>query len=400
MTGTIKSKSDYEAALADLEALIDLDPDDGTPEADRLAVLKILVQEYEAKEFPRSLPDPIRAIQFRMEQQNLTQRDLVPYIGSRSKVSEVLAGKRALTLSMIRALHSGLGIPAGVLLQNQEAADRDAAAIEWRRFPLREMIARGWVRGRLCNVRDRAEEIAQRFFTDLPSCTDVVAVYRTTGHVRSARAMDRYALVAWTARVLIRSEQDPPDTKYSRGAVTLQFMREVAHLSPEDNGPLLAQDFLKRHGISLIVERELPRTYLDGAAIMVPLARPVIGLSLRHDRIDNFWFTLMHELAHISLHVEGDATNFYDDLEIENQGDPREQEADRLAGEALIPESEWARSPASRLRSGQAAEHLAKRLRIHPAIVAGRMRFHFRSYRILSQLVGHGEVRKLFEDAD
>jgi HTH-type transcriptional regulator/antitoxin HigA len=124
MIKIIKSEPAYKAALAAIEKLIDLDPDVGTPEADRLELLALLVQDYESKTVKMTLPDPIAAIKFRMEQQNLTQQDLVPFIGSRSKVSEVLSRKRPLTLSMIRALHSGLGIPAKVLLQEHKLSVR------------------------------------------------------------------------------------------------------------------------------------------------------------------------------------------------------------------------------------------------------------------------------------
>jgi HTH-type transcriptional regulator/antitoxin HigA len=127
MIKIINSESDYKAALAAIEKLIDLDPDVGTPEADRLELLTLLVQNYESKMVKMILPDPIEAIKFRMEQQNLTPQDLVPFIGSRSKVSEVLSHKRPLTLSMIRALHSGLGIPAKVLLQEHKLSVRRRA---------------------------------------------------------------------------------------------------------------------------------------------------------------------------------------------------------------------------------------------------------------------------------
>ncbi|MDZ7361500.1 MAG: transcriptional regulator [candidate division KSB1 bacterium] len=127
MVKIIRSESGYKAALAAIEKLIDLDPDVGTPEADRLELLTLLVQDYESKTIKKALPDPIEAIKFRMEQQNLTPRDLEPFIGSRSKVSEVLSRKRPLMLSMIRALHSGLGIPAKVLLQKHKLSDRRRA---------------------------------------------------------------------------------------------------------------------------------------------------------------------------------------------------------------------------------------------------------------------------------
>ena len=104
----IKTEADY--ALERIEQLMESEPD--TAESDELDVLTTLVEAYEEQHYPINLPDPIAAITFRMEQAGLSQRDLIPYIGSRSKVSEVLTRKRSLTLSMIRALHEHLNIPA------------------------------------------------------------------------------------------------------------------------------------------------------------------------------------------------------------------------------------------------------------------------------------------------
>ena len=110
MVSVIKNDTEYRDALEQIEILIDSNVQDDSAKADELEVLALLVENYESSAFHRSLPSPIEAIKFRMEQQNLSQRDLVPYMGSRSKVSEVLSGKRPLTLSMIRALHANLGI--------------------------------------------------------------------------------------------------------------------------------------------------------------------------------------------------------------------------------------------------------------------------------------------------
>ena len=116
----IKTEQEHEEALAEVEHLIALDPEPGTPQADSLELLSTLVENYEIKRFPFDKPDPIDAILFRMEQQGLIQRDLVPYMGSRSKVSEVLARKRTLTLRMVRALSEGLGIPAEILIRETQ----------------------------------------------------------------------------------------------------------------------------------------------------------------------------------------------------------------------------------------------------------------------------------------
>ena len=120
MLKVIKSRAEHEAARQELLALLRVDPDPGTEEGDRLELLRLIVSDYEANEFPVSLPDPVTAIEFRMDQAGLKQKDLVPFIGSRSKVSEILSRKRTLSLSMIKALHTGLGIPAEVLIQDYD----------------------------------------------------------------------------------------------------------------------------------------------------------------------------------------------------------------------------------------------------------------------------------------
>ncbi|MGH7335789.1 MAG: ImmA/IrrE family metallo-endopeptidase [Candidatus Rokuibacteriota bacterium] len=398
MTKVIKNSTDYEEALSEVDRLVARDPAPGAPDADRLELLTLLIQGYESKRVSTRLPDPLEAIRFRMEQQGLTQRDLVPFIGSRSKVSEVLAGKRPLTLSMIRALNRGLGIPAESLLQ-EPGTSLDDGDVEWDRFPIRDMVARGWVEGVSPRARYEPEDVVRRFVNALGGQLALPALYKKS-KFRTGRSLDKHALVAWTFRVAIRARREGPAGRCKPGTVAPDFMREVAQLSWSRRGPLLAQEFLHRHGIALIVEPHLPRTRLDGAAILLDTDRPVIGLTLRYDRLDNFWYALMHEMAHVGLHLKTVGESFCDDLDIEDHEDPREDEADSLAREALVPTSLWNESPARVLRSPEAAQHLAERLRIHPAIVAGRMRFEARNYRILTQLVGRGEVQKLFADIE
>ena len=398
MITAINSERDYKLALTKIEQLIDRNVRPGTPEGDSLNLLTLLVQDYEQKRTTFEAPDPIEAIKFRMEQMELAPRDLVPLIGSRSKVSEVLSRKRPLTLSMVRALHKGLGIPAKALLQEQFLFDAGEDTIEWDRFPIREMIARGWIQGRVTDVRRQASEVMHRFLAPLGRDWAPVAMYKQTHYVRSARQMDPYALTAWKARVCIRALESPPPVAFNTSFLTLAFMHELAHLSTLNDGPMHARKYLEKVGISLIVEAQLPETYIDGAAILAAPNRPVVAMTLRHDRIDNFWFVVMHELVHIWRHLSSEMTAFYDDLDVEDSVSVQEREADRLAGEALIPEAEWKKSPASNLRTADAVQHLASRLRIHPAIVAGRIRHQYKSYRVLNRLVGQGEVRRLFPE--
>lgn len=107
----IRTESDYKTALREISSMIDRENDLPQDEIDRFEVLVLLVEAYEAKHYPIAPPDPIEAIKFRMEQANLTPKDLEPMIGRLNRVYEVLARSRPLTLPMIRRLHAGLGIP-------------------------------------------------------------------------------------------------------------------------------------------------------------------------------------------------------------------------------------------------------------------------------------------------
>ncbi|HLR77952.1 MAG TPA: transcriptional regulator [Burkholderiaceae bacterium] len=112
----IRTDHDYRRALRQLSAAFDNEPEPGTPEGDHFEILLLLVQAYETEHESIAPPDPVEAIKFRMDQQGLTVRDLVPSIGRTNRVYEVLSGKRSLTLNMIRKLHQNLGIPAESLI--------------------------------------------------------------------------------------------------------------------------------------------------------------------------------------------------------------------------------------------------------------------------------------------
>lgn len=114
----LKTEKEYDASLERIEALMDAPP--GSAEEEELELLAILVEKYEQEHYPIELPDPVEAIKFRMEQEGLTRKDMIKYLGSQSKVSEVLNYKRPLSLTMIRALNVGLNIPAEVLIQRPE----------------------------------------------------------------------------------------------------------------------------------------------------------------------------------------------------------------------------------------------------------------------------------------
>ncbi len=113
----IRTEKDYDDALDRVDALMELDPKPGTKESDELEILVIIIENYEEKKWHISEPDPIEAIKIRMQDMQLKQKDLVPYIGNKSKVSEVLNRKVGLSLSMIYNLAKGLHLPLEVLIQ-------------------------------------------------------------------------------------------------------------------------------------------------------------------------------------------------------------------------------------------------------------------------------------------
>ena len=397
---SVRTEQEYEPALKRVDELMEAEV--GTPEGEELDVLVDLVEAYESRHVPMGYPSAVEAIEFRMDQDGLSPRDLVPFIGSRAKVSEVLAGKRAITMPMARALHKHLGIPADVLLRDSEpTVDDPLAHLEWSRFPLKEMAKRKWIPELPDLARQAKELIADLIERAGGTQVAGAALYRKNDHLRANAKTDPHALQAWCWQVLATANQSPPSTAYEPGTVTLDFLRQVARFSVSEDGPRLAFEFLAEHGVPLVTERHLPRTHLDGAALRLGDGRPVIGLTLRYDRIDSFWFCLLHELAHVGRHMDHDSGDaFVDDLSLStvatDREDPRETEADEWAADALIPRHIWDTSPARENPTPLTVMSLAHALHVHPAIIAGRVRHERHNYRLLSQFVGTGQVRRQF----
>lgn len=392
----IKTEEDHKAALQYIKDLLNMDPDPNSQEGETLSLLTTLVQDYESNLFPESLPDPVEAILFRMEQQNLKPQDLVPYIGSSSKVSEVLSRKRPLSISMMRALEKGLGIPARALLKESnefETADN----VAWARFPVKEMAKRGYF-GAAKITAQSMKTLIEGFLQHSGNPAYAVGLLRKTNYVRSTRQMDKYALLAWSTQVIKDAKKIKIQTKFKTGTIDLAFMQQVARFSAQENGPREVQKFLAKHGITLVIEPHFGKTYLDGAAFIADKERPIIGLTVRYDRLDNFWFTLMHELAHVALHYNQDVNLFYDDLDRPDQTSKQEHEADTFAEEGLIPQQKWDNSPARLIPSPVAAEGLARELGVHTAIVAGIMRYKGQRYQYLNTIVNQAKVRHYFSD--
>ncbi|HBJ33425.1 MAG TPA: hypothetical protein DDZ51_01430 [Planctomycetaceae bacterium] len=396
MPKVIKTEQDHKRALARVDVLFNAKP--GTPEGDELELWLLLIEKYEDETFPVDLPDPIEAIRFRMEQSNLKQKDLVPLIGSKSKVSEVLAGKRDLSLTMIRKLVDELGIPADVLLRQKEIQPIAEDFLKLgKRFPLTEMFKRGWLDGAvksLKEARDQLDDVLAKFSEPVGDPTTLEVFNRQMS--RCGNAKDDAALVAWQIRVMSVAKQQAKLT-YKNGTVDESFLREVVRLSFLNDGPKLVQEFLAKNGIHLVIERHLPKTYLDGAAMRLGDDGRLVAMTLRHDRMDNFWFVLLHELAHIALHIDkGVCQAVFDNLD-ERGTDQIEREADALASDSLIPKNVWRAAELTAKSSFGDVKSFADHHRIHPSIPAGRIRYESGNFKVFARLVGTGQVRQQFE---
>lgn len=391
----IKNHKEYQEAISYFDFLVESKTQDND---DLIDVVALLIENYERDNFDIGLPDPVAAIEFRMEQMNLSRKDLVEYLGSQSRVSEILTRSKPLSLSMIRNLHEGLGIPYDVLMQDQKHK-LDERSVQYADFPITAMFKEGFFGKAVTSVTDaklRAEELIKDLFESVGMTP---FAEHNTAHLRSAYAhltnkrMDFLALQAWQAKVLHQTK-DVTLPKCNLSDINLEFMKEVLKLSKFQNGPKLAKEALAQNGIHLVFQSHLPKTYLDGAAMWgIGAKNPVIGMTIRYDRLDNFWFVLMHELAHVSKHLSNTDKPYFDDVEGDDKDD-REHEADEMALDALASKAEWT-DYMSLLTSPDSVLALAKKLSVHPAIIAGRYRKDKRDYRIFNRLIGNKEVREM-----
>lgn len=201
-----------------------------------------------------------------------------------------------------------------------------------------------------------------------------------------------WVLLSWKAQVSRRAETAADGLPPYRPMEVL-WLRDLVHLSAREEGPALAVALLRAHGIILIVEPHITGMRVDGAAFLVGDV-PVVALTLRRDSIDNFWFTLLHEIAHIILHYRtGLATGFFDSEEAPS-ADEMEVEANDFAANLLVLEEVWCRSPARIAKNTAPIEALARQLGIHPAILFGRVRKERGDYSIFSNKIGHGTVKR------
>ena len=300
----------------------------------------------------------------------------------------------------VRSLNKHLGIPADVLIrQPQEALPKGLSDMDFSRFPFREMEKRGAFRGfgaEQEGIGDKAEE-AIRWLVGRVGGFSAVPQFalRKNDGMRLNAKLNRYALLGWSLQVLLEASEMSTPPRFNADSLSDKFIETLVALSVLDDGPRHARDYLSKAGIVLVVLKHLAHTYLDGAVFLRKAGSPVIALTLRYDRLDNFWLVLLHELGHLKLgHLSAESSWIADDLDLAGSDSSQEREADDFAAKAILPD-DFELDKREEISAVEIVEY-ARTHGVHPALVAGRIQHTKKDFRTFANLVGRGEVRRQF----
>lgn len=307
------------------------------------------------------------------------------------------SGYMGASLARLIEIASVLGVSVRESWEGKRAVDgnsifvwEDESNIRWSEFPIKEMVKRGWLS--LKHKLSPAEAVKE-YFNTAAGPQYATALHRKKFH--GVNTPNEYALLAWQARVLEKARKVVLDQELVDFEYNDTWVKDLVSLSATEDAPLKAKNLLASKGVVLVVEEHLPGTYLDGAAMMLETGHPVIALTLRHDRLDNFWFVLMHELGHVFLHLLDSLNMDFFDEEDNSEDDDLEKEADKFALDNLINPEMWDLCLSRFSMTRDAVLMDANNLGLHPSIIAGRIRNERDNYTILSDLVGQGVVRAL-----
>lgn len=264
----------------------------------------------------------------------------------------------------------------------------------------REMVRRKWFQP--TNVKDKVTErgealfdflFAQRARTGRPA----FAMFKGRRGSLQRDLFEEISTMAWIAHITDTVQSHSVKMLFRASNISDDFVHHLTRLSARSDGPKRALAAVREIGIHVVVEGGLPGMSIDGASFHPRGIGPVLAMTLRYDRLDNFWFTLLHELGHIALHLFEPSDDVFVDSIEDGRSDNQEAEAeaDAFAKDSLVPRDTWLRSDARRLGSESSVVSLAKQLGIHPAIVAGRIRYERKEFRIFTGLVGIGGVRDI-----
>ena len=252
----------------------------------------------------------------------------------------------------------------------------------------------GWIKG--TSSPENGDELKQ-FITDHYTSYGSPTLLRTGLNVTEDN--NDLLLVSWKSRVAQRAEKYLDKVRGKFTSLNYSWLVDLVKLSVFRDGPKRARELLLDRGIILVAEPQIPGLKLDGAAFLMENV-PVIGLTLRRDTVDNFWFTLMHEIGHVYLHYSaGLMAGFFDDVD-KKDIDEVEQEANIFAENLLIPSEIWRKSPVRLSKSHAVIDRFADSIGIAKEIVYGRLQKERDNYKQFSAKIGRGRVRScLFENS-
>lgn len=330
-------------------------------------------------EKPLSPGEHLRAM---LEEKGWTQDDLAAVAGySRQQINDIISGRRGITAEMAVALAAAFGTTPGYWMKldsdyrlSQVDAGDDAVrqrAMLFALAPVKDMQRRGWIKP--TKDLNEIEDELRRFFgvSSLDIAPEFPVSFRKTSPLSDLTAPQR----AWCFRVRqVASALQVPTFDPTKMPALKKELRILAAY-PAEAGKV--SDTMRCHGIRFVVVEPLPSSKLDGCAFWLDAGKPVIGVSLLRDRLDNFWFTLMHEVAHIE---NGDDLSVDTDLGVEERSQPllkdaQERRADEAAAACLIPNEELD-SFIRRVGPLYAKPNIiqfAHRIKIHPAVIVGQL---------------------------
>ncbi|MBD8628471.1 ImmA/IrrE family metallo-endopeptidase [Oxalobacteraceae sp. CFBP 8753] len=326
-----------------------------------------------------------------------SQKDLAKNLGLREQAIQRYEADRYRSISLgsylrfakvlsVRLSADLLPAFARDILPSFESTEKEALKV------LKHARAHGWLQN-----NDESDE--NGFNQLIRHMTDHVEIHGTPSLLRTGlNVVDHttdWLLLCWKAQITRRAKVEIEKSRIKYSPLNVSWLIDLVRLSKLENGPRQAKDLLLEHGIILIIEPQIQGMKVDGAAFLIDQT-PVIGMTLLRDSIDNFWFTLLHEIGHVILHYRtGLSAGFFDDTETTDV-DELEEEANKFSANMLIPEEVWSRSPARISKTAGPIEHFAEQLGISPAIVFGRVRLERKNYAIFSDKIGRGKIRKQF----
>lgn len=249
-------------------------------------------------------------------------------------------------------------------------------------LPKKELIDRGWISSNsdISSLTDLFKEINYNSATPL---------FRKSGTANQSLSSLWLSKVKSYAKAKVITENIPPFSELS-----LNYLNQLARMSVDVQVLKQIPEILSQKGIVVVYCRSLPGMKVDGAVFRLPSGNPVIGMSLRYPRLDSFWFTLMHELAHIVLHLDILDNPILDDLETDSNSDI-EIAANHLAKYSFVERRAWRNCEPKYNKSTDAIVRFAESAGIHRSIVAGLLRKESGNYASYSKLVNEHDVREI-----